>query len=229
MRNPPPPIVTREDPYRRPSPGWLGVPIALVLLAGAWLAAGSAIRDSLLVPPPAAVLTELDALIRGADFVSALRATLLASGAGFLIALFLGGVVSSVFAGSLRLGTLVFLGVPAAALVPLGLLWLGRGPGVGIIGATVLAFGPMVVGFAADGAARRPAAAVGAAMALNGAVLAELVGGGRGLGYMVMESAIVLDVAKSVAAVLVLSAVGIVAVLAVHALFGVFVRDDREP
>jgi ABC-type nitrate/sulfonate/bicarbonate transport system permease component len=229
MRNPPPPIVTRADSSAagRPS-GWLGVPLAIVLVIGAWAAAGSGANNPIFVPPAGAILDELIALIRSPTFPGALGTTLLAAGVGFLIALVLGAVVAAVFAGALRLAPLVFLGVPAAALAPIGLLWFGHVV-TGIFGAALLAFGPIVVGFAADGAARRPGVDVGAAMALNGAVIAELMGGahGIGLGYAVTEAWMTLDVAKAMAAILVLSAVGVAAVLAVHALFGVFAPDDR--
>jgi ABC-type nitrate/sulfonate/bicarbonate transport system permease component len=230
MRNPPPPIVTREDPSARPSSGWLGVPIGLALLAGAWIALTSAGRSNPMVPTPAAVLEALDHLIRDPTFPGALTLTLLAAGSGFLIALFLGGVVSAVFASNLRMGTLVLLGVPAAALMPLPMVWFGIGTGTAIAGAALLAFGPIAVGFAADGAARRPAAVVGVAMALNGAVFAESIAGQGGLGAVAFRAAAAfLDMPAACAAVLVLAAIGVSAVLAVHVLFGLFVPNDREP
>jgi ABC-type nitrate/sulfonate/bicarbonate transport system permease component len=138
-------------------------------------------------------------------------------------------VAAAVFAGPFRLATLVLLGVPAVALVPLATIWFGLGLAVGLFGATLLAFGPIAVGFAADGAARRPAAVVGAAMALNGAVIAGLIGSQEGLGARVMQAAAMLDAAKIGAMLVVLAAIGVVAVLVVHFLFAVFVPDDRAP
>lgn len=228
MHHPPPPIVTREaDAPPRPSSGWLGIPIAIVLLAGAWIALASAGRGPLLLPPPGAVLASLERLLGDPAFMPAVAATLSAAGAGFLIALVAGAVASAVFSGPLRLGTLVLLGVPGVALMPLAVLWLSPGMQVGIVGAAVLAFGPMAVGFAADGAARRPAATVGAAMALNGALVAELLAGREGLGHIVRLSLAQFDIVRAGAATVVLVAIGVVAVLLVHALAAVFVRDDR--
>jgi NitT/TauT family transport system permease protein len=203
------------------------VPLAIALVIGAWVAAGSGANNPLFVPPAGATVDELLVLIRSPTFPAALGMTLLAAGVGFLVALVLGTVVAAVFAGALRLAPLVFLGVPGAALAPMAMVWSGLNVVTGIVGAALLAFGPIVVGFAADGAARRPGIDVGAAMALNGAVVAELVGGTHGLGYAVMEDVMSFDVAKATAAVLVLSAVGVAAVLVVHALSGVFAPDDR--
>ena len=233
MRNPPPPIVIREDSRpRRPSSGWLGVPIALALLAGAWVAMMSTMQmDPFAVRQQSVTILEsFGALVRDPTFPGVLGSTLLTAGLGFLIALFLAGVVASVFAGNLRMGTLVLLGVPAAALMPWTFLLLGTGTGTAIAATALLAFGPMGVGFAADGAARRPAAEVGVAMALNGTVMVEPIADLRGLGALAYRSALlVFDLPTAAAALLVLAAVGIVAVLAVHVLFGVFVRDDRAP
>jgi NitT/TauT family transport system permease protein len=228
MRNPPPPIVTREgdNVAARPSSGWLGVPVALALLGGAWIAVASSGRASMMVPPPSATFDALAALMRDPAFHDALGATMLAAGTGFLIALVLGGVVAAVFAEALRMATLTLLGVPAAALMPLALIWLGLGSSLGIVGAALLAFGPIVVGFAADGAARRPGVAVGAAMALNGALVAEMVSGRGGLGYLTMQAVAQFDMAKAAAVTLAIVAAGIVTVLIVHVLFPLFVRDD---
>lgn len=225
--NPPPPTVTREESApRRPASGWLGIPVAIAALVGAWIALASG-RDALMVPPPGAVLAALEVMLRDPAFARATTATLSAAGAGFLIALFVGAVVAAVFSGPLRLGAVVLMGVPAAALIPFAVIWLGIGMGVGIVGAALLAFGPMVVGFATDGASRRPGATVGAAMALNGALIAEFVGGREGLGFMIMASMARFDMASTGAVALVLIAIGVVAVLVVHALFAVFVRDDH--